>query len=151
MPDPHPNVLTYLAAIDAFNRNDVTAIGDYVRPDFVYRIPGCSRVAGMFRGLDGFVEASLACEMSPQGPSSSRQWPCSPMTRTLSRAPESPLNETASGSTPRTVTRSGSSPARLPTGRSSCPTPIKVDDFWTTKNEPCGDIARRGMISVAET
>jgi ketosteroid isomerase-like protein len=57
MPDPHPNVLTYLAAIDAFNRNDVTAVGAYVRPDFVYRIPGHSRVAGEFRGIDGFVEA----------------------------------------------------------------------------------------------
>jgi uncharacterized protein len=57
MSDPHPNVLTYLAAIDAFNRNDVTAVGEYVRPDFVYRIPGRSRVAGEFRGIDGFVEA----------------------------------------------------------------------------------------------
>jgi len=50
-------VLTYLAAIDAFNRNDLTAITEYVRPDFLYRIPGRSRVAGQFRGVDGFVEA----------------------------------------------------------------------------------------------
>jgi len=57
MSDPHPNVLTYLAAIDAFNRDDVTAVGEYVRPDFVYRIPGRSKVAGEFRGIDGFVEA----------------------------------------------------------------------------------------------
>jgi len=57
MSDPHPNVLTYLAAIDAFNRNDVAAIGNYVRPDFVYRIPGHSSVAGTFHGIDGFVEA----------------------------------------------------------------------------------------------
>jgi ketosteroid isomerase-like protein len=28
-----------------------------VRPDFRYRIPGRSRVAGEFRGIDGFVEA----------------------------------------------------------------------------------------------
>ena len=57
MSDLHPNVLTYLAAIDAFNRNDLTAVGEYVRPDFRYRIPGRSRVAGEFRGVDGFVEA----------------------------------------------------------------------------------------------
>ena len=57
MADLHPNVLTYLAAIDAFNRNDLTALGEYVRPDFRYRIPGRSRVAGEFRGIDGFVEA----------------------------------------------------------------------------------------------
>jgi uncharacterized protein len=57
MSDLHPNVLTYLAAIDAFNRNDLTAVGEYVRPDFRYRIPGRSRVAGEFRGIDGFVEA----------------------------------------------------------------------------------------------
>ena len=37
MSDLHPNVLTYLAAIDAFNRNDLTAVGEYVRPDF--RLP----------------------------------------------------------------------------------------------------------------
>jgi len=57
MADLHPNVLTYLAAIDAFNRNDLTAVGEHVRPDFRYRIPGRSRVAGEFRGIDGFVEA----------------------------------------------------------------------------------------------
>jgi len=53
----HPNVLTYVAAIDAFNRNDLMAIAEYVRPDFIYRIPGRSSVAGEFRGVDGFVEA----------------------------------------------------------------------------------------------
>jgi ketosteroid isomerase-like protein len=57
MSDPHPNVLTYLAALDAFNRNDLAALSDHVAPDFVYRIPGRSTVAGEFRGIDGFVEA----------------------------------------------------------------------------------------------
>jgi hypothetical protein len=57
MSDLHPNVLTYLAAIDAFNRNNLTAVGKYMRPDFRYRIPGRSRVAGEFRGIDDFVEA----------------------------------------------------------------------------------------------
>ena len=57
MSDLHPNVLTYLAAIDAFNRNDLTAVAQYVHPDFVYRIPGHSSVAGEFRGVRGFVEA----------------------------------------------------------------------------------------------
>ena len=57
MSDLHPNVLTYLAAIDAFNRNDLTAVAQHVHPDFVYRIPGHSTVAGEFRGVRGFVEA----------------------------------------------------------------------------------------------
>ena len=57
MSDLHPSVVTYLAAIDAFNRNDLRAVGQYVHPDFRYRIPGRSRVAGEFRGIDGFVEA----------------------------------------------------------------------------------------------
>ena len=57
MSDLHPNVLAYLAAIEAFNRNDIAAIGSYVHSDLVYRIPGRSRVAGEFRGIDGFVEA----------------------------------------------------------------------------------------------
>ena len=57
MSELHPNVLTYLAAIEAFNRNDLAAVGEYVCPDFSYRIPGRSRVAGDFLGIDGFVEA----------------------------------------------------------------------------------------------
>jgi uncharacterized protein len=57
MSEPHPNALTYLAALDAFNRNDLAALGEYVSPDLVYRIPGRSTVAGEFRGIDGFVEA----------------------------------------------------------------------------------------------
>jgi ketosteroid isomerase-like protein len=57
MADPHPNVLTYLAAIAAFNRHDLTAVADHVHPDFVYRIPGRSNIAGEFHGIDGFVEA----------------------------------------------------------------------------------------------
>ena len=54
MDEPHPNVLTYLAAIAAFNRNDLRAVRDLVQPDFVYRIPGRSVVAGEFHGIDGF-------------------------------------------------------------------------------------------------
>ena len=54
MDEPHPNVLTYLAAIAAFNRDDIQAVRDYVQPDFVYRIPGRSIVAGEFHGIDGF-------------------------------------------------------------------------------------------------
>jgi FAD/FMN-containing dehydrogenase/ketosteroid isomerase-like protein len=57
MPDPHPNVLTYLAAMAAFNHHDLTAVAELVHPDFVYRIPGGSSIAGEFHGIDGFVEA----------------------------------------------------------------------------------------------
>ena len=57
MSEPHPNVLIYLAALDAFNRNDLAALSEVVAADFVYRIPGRSSVAGEFYGVDGFVEA----------------------------------------------------------------------------------------------
>ena len=57
MSDLHPNVLTYLAAMAAFNRNDLTAVAEHVHPDFVYRIPGRSNIAGEFHGIEGFVEA----------------------------------------------------------------------------------------------
>ena len=57
MSDLHPNVLTYLAAMAAFNRNDPTAVAEHVHPDFVYRIPGHSNIAGEFHGIEGFVEA----------------------------------------------------------------------------------------------
>ncbi len=56
MTDLHPNVTTYLHALDAFNRDDLVAVRDHVRTDVVYRIPGRSRVAGEFRGIDGFAE-----------------------------------------------------------------------------------------------
>lgn len=57
MSEPHPNLLTYLAALDAFNRNDLATLSEHVSADFVYRIPGRSNVAGDFHGIDGFVHA----------------------------------------------------------------------------------------------
>jgi ketosteroid isomerase-like protein len=57
MPDLHPNAQIYLSALDAFNRDDLAALSDYVASDVVYRIPGRSAVAGEFRGIAGFVEA----------------------------------------------------------------------------------------------
>ena len=39
---PHPNVVTYLEAIEAFNRDDLDAVQSHVRADVVYRIPGDS-------------------------------------------------------------------------------------------------------------
>ena len=57
MSDLHPNVLTYLAAMGAFNRDDLSAVAENVHPDFVYRIPGHSNIAGEFHGVEGFVEA----------------------------------------------------------------------------------------------
>jgi ketosteroid isomerase-like protein len=56
MTELHPNVTTYLQAIDAFNRDDLAAVHDHVHSDVVYRIPGRSPVAGEFRGIDGFAE-----------------------------------------------------------------------------------------------
>jgi ketosteroid isomerase-like protein len=52
----HPNVVTYLEAIEAFTRGDLDAVKDHVRADVVYRIPGDSLVAGEYHGIDGFAE-----------------------------------------------------------------------------------------------
>jgi ketosteroid isomerase-like protein len=56
VPDLHPNVSTYLNALDAFNRDDLDAVRAYVTDNVVYRIPGRNRVAGEYRGIDGFAE-----------------------------------------------------------------------------------------------
>lgn len=53
--DPHPNVVTYLEAIEAFNRDDLDAVRNHVRADVVYRIPGDSIIAGEHQGIDGFA------------------------------------------------------------------------------------------------
>jgi hypothetical protein len=62
MADLHPNILTYLAAIAAFNANDLRTVGDHVRSDVVYRIPGRSIGKNLdtencyaFRFVDGKV------------------------------------------------------------------------------------------------
>jgi uncharacterized protein len=55
VPDFHPNVSTYLNALDAFNRDDLDAVRAYVTDDVVYRIPGRNRVAGEYHGIDGFA------------------------------------------------------------------------------------------------
>jgi uncharacterized protein len=57
MAEAHPHVLTYLHAIEAFNRDDLDAVAAFVQPDVTYRIPGRSAVAGEFRGIDGFADA----------------------------------------------------------------------------------------------
>jgi uncharacterized protein (DUF1330 family)/ketosteroid isomerase-like protein len=53
--DLHPNVLTYVKAIEAFNRDDPDAVRAYVTDDVVYRIPGRNQVAGEYRGIEGFA------------------------------------------------------------------------------------------------
>jgi uncharacterized protein len=53
--DVHPNVTTYLNAIDAFNRDDLDAVRAYVLDDVVYRLPGRNVVAGEYHGIDGFA------------------------------------------------------------------------------------------------
>jgi ketosteroid isomerase-like protein len=52
---PHPHVVTYLEAIEAFNRGDLDAVRDRVRADVVYRIPGDSIIGGEHRGIEGFA------------------------------------------------------------------------------------------------
>jgi ketosteroid isomerase-like protein len=53
--EPHPNVVTYLEAIEAFNRDDLEAVQNHVRADVVYRIPGDSIIAGEHTGIEGFA------------------------------------------------------------------------------------------------
>ena len=52
----HPNVVTYLEAIEAFNRNDLETVQNLVVADVVYRIPGDSIVGGEYHGIEGFAE-----------------------------------------------------------------------------------------------
>ncbi len=139
--DPHPNVLTYLAAIDAFNRNDLTAVGEYVRPDFVYRIPGRSRVAGEFRGIDGFLEALTRLRDESAG--------------TIELAPVAVLadNENLIARARVTAERSGKRldtencyafrfvDGKVATGQVFLSDPDHVEDFWATTEEPGGEIA----------
>jgi ketosteroid isomerase-like protein len=51
----HPNVATYLEAIEAFNRNDLDAVHEHVQPDVVYRIAGDNLISGEYRGIVGFA------------------------------------------------------------------------------------------------
>jgi ketosteroid isomerase-like protein len=51
----HPNVATYLEAIEAFNRDDLNAVRKHVQPDVVYRIAGDNLISGEYRGIDGFA------------------------------------------------------------------------------------------------
>ena len=139
MSDPHPNVLTYLAAIDAFNRNDLTAVGEYVRPDFVYRIPGRSSDAGEFRGIEGFIEALTRLRDESAG--------------TIELAPVAVLadDENLIARVRVTAQRSG---RRLDTencyafrfvdgkvadGQVFLSDPQHVEDFWATTKESGGD------------
>jgi ketosteroid isomerase-like protein len=55
-PALHHNVVTYVEAIEAFNRGDLDAVKNHVRADVVYRIPGDSLIAGEYHGINGFAE-----------------------------------------------------------------------------------------------
>jgi ketosteroid isomerase-like protein len=55
MPELHPNVTTYLNAIDAFNRDDLDAVRAFVADDVAYHLPGNNVVAGEYHGIDGFA------------------------------------------------------------------------------------------------
>ena len=123
MSDLHPNMLTSLAAMTAFNRHDLMAVAEHVHPDFVYRIPGRSNISGEFHGIEGFVEAlTRLCNESDD---TLELTPLTVLatTSTFLHAPGSPPDEAANGSTPRTAMPSDSSTARSPTDRSSFPTP----------------------------
>ena len=71
MTDLHPNVTTYLHAIDAFNRDDLTAVRDHVRADVVYRIPGRGRVAVSSVASKASPRSCGGCGTSRAGPSRS--------------------------------------------------------------------------------
>ena len=137
--EPHPNLLTYLAAIDAFNRNDVAAVGEYVRPDFVYRIPGRSSIAGEFRGIDGFIEALTRLREASAG--------------TIHLEPVAVLADdenliararvTAERGAHRLNTENCYAfrfvDGKVADGQVFLSEPDRVEDFWATTNEPADD------------
>jgi ketosteroid isomerase-like protein len=57
MSDLHPNAHTDLAALDAFNRNDLASLRKLAAADFVYRIPGRSTGVEDFWGTSNEAEA----------------------------------------------------------------------------------------------
>jgi ketosteroid isomerase-like protein len=139
MTDLHPNVLTYLAAMAAFNRHDVTAVAEHVHPDFVYRIPGRSKIAGEFHGIDGFVEALTRLRDESDG--------------TLEFTPVAVLadDEHLVARARVTATRCGKQldtencyafrfvNGKVAEGQVFLSDPEQVDDFWATTEQPDDD------------
>jgi hypothetical protein len=136
MADLHPNILTYLAAIAAFNANDLRTVGDHVRSDVVYRIPGRSIVAGEFHGIDGF--ADILTRLRDESGGTIELTPLAVLAddhNLIARA-RVPPNEPARTWTPRTATPSGSSTAKSPTDRSSSPTPTRSTTSGPAQSNP---------------
>jgi ketosteroid isomerase-like protein len=141
MSDLHPNVLTYLAAMAAFNRHDLSAVAENVHPDFVYRIPGHSNIAGEFHGIEGFVEALTRLRNESDG--------------TLELSPVAVLADDQNlPARARVTARRGAK--RLDTencyafrfvngkvadGQVFLSDPDQVDDFWATTARPNDDNA----------
>jgi ketosteroid isomerase-like protein len=135
----HPNVLRYLAAIDAFNRNDVAAVAEYVRPDFLYQIPGRSKVAGSFSGIDGFGEALTRLRVESAG--------------TIEIAPVAVLadDENLIARARVTARRGGTQldtencyafrfvDGKVAAGQVFLSDPEQVEHFWAGAGEPVGD------------
>ncbi|MET1003794.1 MAG: FAD-binding protein [Acidimicrobiia bacterium] len=139
MTDLHPNVLTYLAAMAAFNRHDLTTVAEHVHPDFVYRIPGRSKIAGEFHGTDGFVEALTRLRDESDG--------------TLELTPVAVLadDEHLLARARVTATRGGKQldtencyafrfvNGKVAEGQVFLSDPEQVDDFWATTEQPDDD------------
>jgi ketosteroid isomerase-like protein len=136
MSDLHPNIATYLAAITAFNANDLDAVADHVSSDVVYRIPGRSIIAGEYHGIDGFAEILTRLREESGG--------------TLQLSPLAVLadDDNLIARARVTARRPGKRldtehcyafrfiDAKLAHGQVFVSDPVHVDDFWGLANEP---------------
>ena len=54
MADQHPNVVTYVRLIQAFNDGDMETVSQCMSADIIYRIPGKTKYAGDYVGIEAF-------------------------------------------------------------------------------------------------
>ena len=47
--EQHPNIISYMRGIQAFNENDLDTAKKFFSEDIVYRIPGRNPIAGEYR------------------------------------------------------------------------------------------------------
>ena len=57
MAEQHPNILRYMHALQAFNKNDLKTAKETFSENIVYRFAGRRPIAGEYRGLEQFGKA----------------------------------------------------------------------------------------------
>lgn len=54
MSDQHPNVATYVRLMQAYNAGDLETVAQCMSADVVYHVPGKSKFAGDYVGIEAF-------------------------------------------------------------------------------------------------